>query len=362
MMKQRYWLYRRNGGGFYLQDARSGKRESLNTKDPLQARRLRDARNQAVEQPMLNLAMGKAYLAAIDPAMTLRTWESVIEEFCGHGKATTRGRNVRATDSPDFSTLRKKKLVETTRDDLSRALKTMGTFNNHVLRCLHNLAVGLGWLPWPIIPPKLWPQPEELPRRAITLPEHERILSAEKNPERQLFYQLLWEIGAAQSDAAALVAENIDWSHRPLSYVRRKTAEPACLVIGSHLETILRQLPASGALFPKLAVLSASDRAAEFSRRCRVAGIKGVSLHSYRYSWAQRALQCAYPERFAQEALGHASKAVHRTYAKNNSVKIPPLEDYERLHHQGNVIPLEFKPTTSLGTLPEKAAGNPASR
>jgi len=41
-----------------------------------------------------------------------------------------------------------------------------------------------------------------------------------------------------------------------------------------------------------------------------------VTLHSYRYAWAERAKTCGYPERFAQEALGHNSKAVHRAYAK----------------------------------------------
>jgi hypothetical protein len=34
-------------------------------------------------------------------------------------------------------------------------------------------------------------------------------------------------------------------------------------------------------------------------------------------------------ERFAQEALGHNSKAVHRAYAKRALMKIPSLEDYE---------------------------------
>jgi hypothetical protein len=39
---------------------------------------------------------------------------------------------------------------------------------------------------------------------------------------------------------------------------------------------------------------------------------------------------CGYPERFVQEALGHNSKAVHRTYAKRAQMKIPSLEDYEQ--------------------------------
>jgi hypothetical protein len=38
----------------------------------------------------------------------------------------------------------------------------------------------------------------------------------------------------------------------------------------------------------------------------------------------------AYPERFAQEALGHNSKAVHRAYAKRALMKIPSLEAYEQ--------------------------------
>ena len=36
------------------------------------------------------------------------------------------------------------------------------------------------------------------------------------------------------------------------------------------------------------------------------------------------------PKRFAQEALGHNSKAVHRAYAKRALMKIPSLEDYEQ--------------------------------
>ena len=54
-----------------------------------------------------------------------------------------------------------------------------------------------------------------------------------------------------------------------------------------------------------------------------------ITLHSYRYAWAERAKVAGYPERFAQEALGHNSKAVHRAYAKNARMKIPALEDYE---------------------------------
>jgi len=37
-----------------------------------------------------------------------------------------------------------------------------------------------------------------------------------------------------------------------------------------------------------------------------------------------------YPESFAQAALGHNSKAVHRAFAKKAHVLIPTLDEYER--------------------------------
>ena len=67
--------------------------------------------------------------------------------------------------------------------------------------------------------------------------------------------------------------------------------------------------------------------ATEFASRCRLLRIKGITLHSYRYAWAERARVAGMPERFAQEALGHNSKAVHRAYAKRALVKVPSLEE-----------------------------------
>ena len=72
------------------------------------------------------------------------------------------------------------------------------------------------------------------------------------------------------------------------------------------------------------------DRATEFKQRCDGLGISGVSLHSYRYAWVERALKCGFPELFAQQALGHNSKAVHRAYAKHAEVTVPSLADWEK--------------------------------
>jgi len=110
---------------------------------------------------------------------------------------------------------------------------------------------------------------------------------------------------------------------------------------GDELEELLRSLPTTGPLFPRHRQLREAHRATEFARACRRLKIKGITLHSYRYAWAERAKTCGYPERFAQEALGHRSKAVHRAYAKNAQVVIPTLESYERkLAGGADILPM----------------------
>jgi len=208
------------------------------------------------------------------------------------------------------------------------------------LRKLHNFCLSMNWLPWPIIPKRLWPEVRFRPKRAITIEEHHLIIEREKNPERRDFYDLCWHVGGSQTDVANLTAEDIDWPNQTIAYARRKTGSLAMLRFGSEIGEILRRLPISGPLFPYLRTVRAGDRATEFKQRCDGLGIKGVSLHSYRYAWAERAKQCGYPERFAQEALGHNSKAVHRAYAKKAQVTLPPLEEYEKRSSQSKVIPM----------------------
>jgi integrase len=200
------------------------------------------------------------------------------------------------------------------------------------LRRLHNLALDLGWLPWPILAKRAWPKIRSQSKRAITAEEHAAVIASEKNTERRAYYELLYETGAAQTGAANLTAEDIDWQNGVLVYRRKKLgpfSEPCRLTIGKKLRALFNVLPLSGDLFPTIKRTSANHRSAEFRRRCRVAGIIGVSLHSYRHAWAQRAKACGYPQRFAQEALGHSSRAVHEAYAKGAFVVCPALDEYE---------------------------------
>ena len=112
----------------------------------------------------------------------------------------------------------------------------------------------------------------------------------------------------------------------------------------------MKRRPTSGPLFPHLCTVRAGDRATEFKQRCDGLGISGVSLHCYRYAWAERALKCGFPERFAQQALGHNSKAVHRAYAKHAEVTVPSLDDWEKdwrenlqCSVQPELLPMHFR-------------------
>jgi len=111
---------------------------------------------------------------------------------------------------------------------------------------------------------------------------------------------------------------------------RGTNLKPTLFRFSAEIEALLKLRPAAGPLFPYLCTVRAGDRATEFKQRCDGLGISGVSLHSYRYAWAERALKCGFPERFAQQALGHNSKAMHRAYAKHAEGTVPSLADWEK--------------------------------
>ncbi len=327
-MNANYTLFRR-GGIYYSQDSATGQQKSLRTRDEAEALQLITARNEAHRQPVLNLHLARAYLTASDPAFVERTWQTVMEQMQSRGKDSSRERYASVFKSPSFNGLRNKKLLETTADDFFAVFKENKVAITYFLKRLHNFALSLGWIAIPIVAPYLWPKYEPKDRRGITQDEHQSVLAKEKNAEWKLYLELLWETGAAQSDAVNFKAEDIDWQSRTISYFRMKTGSLAQFTISKRLETVLSHLPTTGVLFPKLSTFTANDRASRFRRRCNKAGVTGVTLHCYRYAWAERAKVVGMPERFAQAALGHNSKAIHRAYAKHAQIIVPSLEEYE---------------------------------
>ncbi len=251
----------------------------------------------------------------------------------------TRHRWGTAIKDEAFDSIRDRVILETNAEHFLRVLEDGTVSTNIYLRRIHNFALDMGWLPWPVVPKKQWPPVQFGEKRAITLEEHQAIVARERNPERKAFYELAWHLGASQTDVALLKAENIDWPNRIIAYHRKKTGEMASVRFDEEVEQILRSRPATGPLFPYLCGVREADRATEFRQRCQGLGIEGVTLHSYRYAWAERARVAGYPERFAQEALGHNSKAVHRAYARKAKVVLPWLASFEKNTREQNIVP-----------------------
>jgi integrase len=331
-------MFRRDNGVYYTEDNTTGKQASLHTKDETEAASLLHAKNEAQRQPVLNLHLARAYLSASDPAFVERTWSVVMAQLQVRGKESSRERFATAFKSPALDGLRNKKLLETTADDFFAVFKNAKPSTICFLKRLHHLALSAGWIALPIVAPNLWPKYKAKDRRGITHDEHEIILAREKKAEWKLYFEMLWETGAAQSDAVNFKAEDVDWQSRTISYFRMKTGTLAQFTISKKLETVLSHLPTTGALFPKLSKQPAQSRARHFRQRCHKAGVSGVTLHCYRYAWAERAKTVGMPERFAQAALGHGSKAIHRAYAKKAVIIVPSLEDYEQKAAQQKLV------------------------
>jgi integrase len=340
-MKNRFRLIQRGlrGGMFYCVDSQTGRRESLATKDPDEAAQVVLVKNQAVRQPALNLQMAKAFLAASDDDLGKRTWQQAIDALVDAKHDSTKARWLRSVKHPAFDPLRKRLIIETHAENFLAVLKAGTISTNLHLRQLQNFALDLNWLPRPIIPRRQWPKVQFRDRRAITRNEHEKIVAADPNAERRVFYEVAWHLGASQTDIALLTAENIDWRAKIITFERLKTGQPCVVHFGNDFAAVLEKLPKQGPLFPTFSKLKEGHRSTHFKRTCRKAGVKGVTLHSYRYAWAERARVAGYPERFAQEALGHNSKAVHRAYAKNAQVVLPSLESFETKAREQNIVP-----------------------
>ena len=103
-------------------------------------------------------------------------------------------------------------MAETRPEHFDRALADGKVSTNVYLRRIHNHALGMEWLLKSVIPRLQWPKPVFKAKRAITAEEHAAIVAREQNAERRDFYELLWHTGASQTDAACLLAEDVDWN------------------------------------------------------------------------------------------------------------------------------------------------------
>jgi hypothetical protein len=215
-----------------------------------------NAMNETEREPSISLGLARVYLNATDPKLATRTWQEVMENIVSKKTDETRRRWEVAIKDRNL-----------TASANCRGGNAPGAFRpgladgkvstNVYLRRIHNHALGMEWLLKSVIPRLQWPKPVFKSKRAITAEEHAAIVAREQNAERRDFYELLWHTGASQTDAACLLAEDVDWNSRTISYSRAKLKsrggigiKPALIRFGAEIEAILKRRPAVGPLFP----------------------------------------------------------------------------------------------------------------
>jgi integrase len=149
----------------------------------------------------------------------------------------------RAMRDKAFDLIRGLPILETRPENFLKVLRTGTVATNVYLRRIHNFALDMNWLPWPILPKKQWPKVKFKEKRGITADEHQTIINREKNPERKAFYELCWHLGGSQGDIAHLKAEDIDWQDRTVAYRRKKSKTVAIISLGETVLKILESLP-----------------------------------------------------------------------------------------------------------------------
>src|ERR1035438_433537 len=209
-MKNRYRVFRRSWGTYYCEDLVTKKQTSLKTRSKDEAYRLVAAKNETEEAPAFSLHLARVYWKAGDPAAAKRTWQHVMDEIPKLKKADTKTRWLTAVKDKALDSIRDCVVLETQAEHFLKVLENGCVSTNIYLRRIHNFALDMSWLPWPVLPKNRWPAVRFKEKRAIVWKEHQAIVEREQNPERKAFYKLAWHLGAAQTDIALLEAENVD--------------------------------------------------------------------------------------------------------------------------------------------------------
>jgi hypothetical protein len=223
-MKLRYRLFLRRKSVYYAFDDTTKTFTSLKTKDKAEANRLLMAMNEAGKQPAMNLSLARVYLRHSDPMVSVRTWQNVLDEIIGIKTGPTQARWKSAAKDKAFDLIRDRILIETQAEHFLAVLRAGTVSTNAFLRKVHNFALDMNWLPATVIPRRQWPAIHYKEKRAITIEEHQKIIAAEVNPERNRLYQLCWHLGASQGDIANLKGEDVDWTNNTVSLDRRACA------------------------------------------------------------------------------------------------------------------------------------------
>ena len=151
-MHNKYRLFRRSSGVYFIQENTTGKQESLKTRHKTEATRLLNAKNEAHHQPHLNLQIARGYLMATDPKLVTRTWQEVMDKIVTLKTGPTQERWWGAIRDRAFDAVRRLPVLETRADHFLKVLENKKPSTNVYLRRVHNFALGMDWLLKPVIP------------------------------------------------------------------------------------------------------------------------------------------------------------------------------------------------------------------
>ena len=156
-----------------------------------------------------------------------------MDEIAKLKRGATRTRWLVAIKDKAFDSIRNLVIIETRPEHFLRVLENAKVSTNVYLRRIHNFALEMNWLPWPVIVEAHWPKIVFKDKRAITWEEHQSIIAREPNPERKAFYQVAWHLGSLTvgprlprsgerrlGGARDFVRAQKDWVHR-LDALRR---------------------------------------------------------------------------------------------------------------------------------------------
>ena len=287
-MKNRFILFRR-AGVFYYEDTTTGKQLSLRTKIESEAQTLLHAKNESVRQPALNLHIAKAYLAGTDSAMTTRTWPQAIDSLIGTKEGANQHRWRTAAKDKALLPLLPHVIIETPRRTVVARVESGHRFDQRLFAPVAQFLCGLE-----LVAVALDSQAAMAGRQIQGearyhpggTPEDPR---RRGEPGAEKLLSVVLALGRSQGDLASLKGEDVNWTAGTVSFFRHKTGTPVMVHLGKESLNLLKDLPGEGVLFPYLSSVRANDRATEFKSRCRQLGIQGVTLHGYRYAWAERA-------------------------------------------------------------------------
>src|SRR4029077_18657538 len=111
------------GQTYYCEDTLTRKQTSLKTKDRDVAERLLHSKNEAEQQPAINLQIARAYLTATDSQISTRTWQCVMDETAKTKKGTTHERWTRAMSDKAFDSIRSLPVLQTRAEHFLRVLQ-----------------------------------------------------------------------------------------------------------------------------------------------------------------------------------------------------------------------------------------------